>query len=364
MIGTGYVGLVSGACLADFGNAVHCVDIDENADRAASLRRDSDLRTGPQGAREPERGQRRLRFTTDIAEGVAGSDVVFIAVGTPSRPDGSADLSQVFNVVESISQAPQRLQGHRHQEHRSRGDHARDRRASCGPRRRADAEFDVVANPEFLREGSAVEDFMRPNRVVIGAETETVEGPDEKGVPPALSHRDADSHHRSRDGGARQAREQRVSRDQDLVHQRDRGDQRARRRQHRRRVQGDGARRPDRIEVPPRGRRFRRIVSPEGHILPHAHRVLARVRAAIVRAIFDLNRQASRAGRSASSRRSWASSGERRSAFSVSRSSRTPTISATPRRSASSRVFSTKGRGCECSIPWRWTISRRPSPST
>lgn len=171
MIGTGYVGLVSGACLADFGNMVRCVDVDGG--------RIKTLQTGGIPIYEPglkelvsrnvESG--RLHFTTEIGAAVEGSEVVFIAVGTPSRPDGSADLSYVFSAAESVSR---HLNDYKVVVTKSTVPVGTTREVAAFVADRAPrgAGFDVAANPEFLREGSAVEDFMRPNRVVIGAETD------------------------------------------------------------------------------------------------------------------------------------------------------------------------------------------------
>jgi len=171
MIGTGYVGLVSGSCLADFGNLVRCVDIDE--ERIKMLQR-GDIPIYEPGLKElvsrnVESG--RLSFTTDVGEAVADSDVVFIAVGTPSRPDGSADLKYVFNVAESVSR---HLIEYKVVVTKSTVPVGTTREIAAFIKTHAagDADFDVVANPEFLREGSAVEDFLRPNRVIIGVETE------------------------------------------------------------------------------------------------------------------------------------------------------------------------------------------------
>lgn len=171
MIGTGYVGLVSGACLADFGNTVRCVDVDEG--RIAMLRAGGIPIYEPGlkelVSRNVDSG--RLHFTTDIAEAVENSEVVFIAVGTPSRPDGSADLSQVFSAAESASR---HLRGYKVIVSKSTVPVGTTREVAAFIAKRApgEAQFDMVANPEFLREGSAVEDFMRPNRVIIGAETD------------------------------------------------------------------------------------------------------------------------------------------------------------------------------------------------
>jgi UDPglucose 6-dehydrogenase len=171
MIGTGYVGLVSGSCLADFGNNVRCVDID--AGRIDMLN-EGGIPIYEPGlkelvARNVEGG--RLSFTTDLASAVKESDVIFVAVGTPSRPDGSCDLSYMFNVAESVAE---HLDGYKVIVSKSTVPvgTTREVAAYLKEHSREGTEFDVVANPEFLREGSAVEDFMRPNRVVIGVESE------------------------------------------------------------------------------------------------------------------------------------------------------------------------------------------------
>jgi UDPglucose 6-dehydrogenase len=171
MIGTGYVGLVSGACLADFGNTVRCVDVDEG--RIATLLAGGIPIYEP-GLKElvgrnVESG--RLHFTTEIAEAVENSEVVFLAVGTPARPDGSADLSYFFGAAESVSRC---INDYKVVVSKSTVPVGTTRNVAAfiAERSPRGAEFDVVANPEFLREGSAVEDFMRPNRVIIGAETD------------------------------------------------------------------------------------------------------------------------------------------------------------------------------------------------
>ncbi|MFO1151173.1 MAG: UDP-glucose/GDP-mannose dehydrogenase family protein [Alsobacter sp.] len=167
MIGSGYVGLVSGACLADFGHRVLCVDKDER--KIAALRR-GEMPIYEPGLKElvdNNAEQGRLTFTTDIREGLAGAEAVFIAVGTPSRRgDGHADLSYVHAVAREIAEA------------------------SAGPlvvitkstvpvgtgdeverilrETRPDGDYAVVSNPEFLREGAAIADFKRPDRIVVG----------------------------------------------------------------------------------------------------------------------------------------------------------------------------------------------------
>ena len=171
VIGTGYVGLVSGSCLADFGNNVRCVDID--AERI-DLLNGGGIPIYEPGLKEMvgrnvESG--RLTFTTDIADAVTNSDVIFVAVGTPSRPDGSCDLSYVFNVAKSVAA---HLNDYKVIVSKSTVPVGTTREVAAFIKQHAreGAEFDVVANPEFLREGSAVEDFMRPNRVVIGIESD------------------------------------------------------------------------------------------------------------------------------------------------------------------------------------------------
>ena len=171
MVGTGYVGLVSGACLADFGNRVICVDIDEA--RLASIR------NGVMPIYEPglkelvsrNHSAGRLVFTTDLKGAVEDSLVVFSAVGTPEREDGSCDLSAVFTVAKDVASC---MGEYRVFVQKSTvpvgtselvGEVIRENLAKP-------VEFERVSNPEFLREGSAIEDFMRPNRVVIGVESE------------------------------------------------------------------------------------------------------------------------------------------------------------------------------------------------
>src|ERR1700741_1145157 len=171
MIGTGYVGLVSGACFSEFGVEVVCVDLDEG--KIARLKK------GEMPIYEPGLDQlvasnvaaKRLSFTTDLAGAVKAADAVFIAVGTPSRRgDGHADLSYVFGAAEEIAQS---LQGYAVVVTKSTVPVGTGRKVEAIIRKvRPEGKFDVVSNPEFLREGSAIEDFMRPDRVVIGTDSE------------------------------------------------------------------------------------------------------------------------------------------------------------------------------------------------
>jgi UDPglucose 6-dehydrogenase len=171
MIGTGYVGLVSGACFSQFGIDVTCVDLDER--KIASLKRGEIpiYEPGLDELVDANAKANRLTFTTNLAEGVAGADAVFIAVGTPSRRgDGHADLTYVYAAAKQIAEA---IDGYTVVVTKSTVPVGTGREVERIIREtRPDAEFDVVSNPEFLREGSAIEDFMRPDRVVIGTLSE------------------------------------------------------------------------------------------------------------------------------------------------------------------------------------------------
>jgi UDPglucose 6-dehydrogenase len=176
MIGSGYVGLVSGASLADFGHNVTCIDLDE--DKIVALRR------GEMPIYEPGLADLvadnvaagRLRFTTEMAPAVAAADVVFIAVGTPSRRgDGHADLSYVHAAAAAIAKA---VDGFTVVVTKSTvpvgtGDEVARIIGETNP----DADVAVVSNPEFLREGAALEDFRRPDRIVIGIDEERARAP-------------------------------------------------------------------------------------------------------------------------------------------------------------------------------------------
>ncbi|KAB2855913.1 MAG: UDP-glucose/GDP-mannose dehydrogenase family protein, partial [Bauldia sp.] len=171
VIGTGYVGLVSGACLADFGHQVTCVDLDH--DKIAALRagRIPIFEPGLDRLVADNAAAGRLGFSIDLEPAVAEADVVFIAVGTPSRRgDGYADLSYVHAEAASIARA---LSGFTVVVTKSTvpvgtGDDVERIIAETNP----DADVAVVSNPEFLREGAAIEDFKRPDRIVVGLEDE------------------------------------------------------------------------------------------------------------------------------------------------------------------------------------------------
>jgi len=167
VIGTGYVGLVTGAGFSDFGHDVTCVDID--AARVAALR-NGEIPIHEPGLPELVRRNAqlgRLRFTTDTREAVAGSQIVFIAVGTPSRADGSADLSYVLEAARQVGQAIARFTVVITKSTVPVGTADRVRAAIAEVTKQ---DFTVGSNPEFLKEGDAVNDFLKPARVIVGAD--------------------------------------------------------------------------------------------------------------------------------------------------------------------------------------------------
>jgi UDPglucose 6-dehydrogenase len=174
IFGSGYVGLVTGTCFADVGNHVLCVDVDE--DKVARLKRGEvpihEPGLEPMIRRNAQAG--RLRFTTDVAEGVAHGLFQFIAVGTPPDEDGSADLRYVLAVARTIGEHMQdfKLVIDKSTVPVGTADKVRETIADVLAARGADIEFDVVSNPEFLKEGAAIDDFNKPDRIVIGAERE------------------------------------------------------------------------------------------------------------------------------------------------------------------------------------------------
>ncbi|MCO6414342.1 MAG: UDP-glucose/GDP-mannose dehydrogenase family protein [Thiogranum sp.] len=170
--GSGYVGLVTGACLAQVGNDVLCVDIDPRKIEMLKRGESPIYEPGLTDMLRANQEAGRLRFTLDPAEGVAHGLFQFIAVGTPPDEDGSADLKHVLAVAESIGE---HLEEYRIIVNKSTvpvgtGDRVRQRTAEVLARRGVNVEFDIVSNPEFLKEGAAIEDFMRPDRVVIGTD--------------------------------------------------------------------------------------------------------------------------------------------------------------------------------------------------
>ncbi|GLQ87088.1 UDP-glucose dehydrogenase family protein [Dyella flagellata] len=178
IFGTGYVGLVTGACLAEMGNHVVCVDIDEG--KVARLGRGEipifEPGLEPIVRRNHANGQ--LEFTTDAASAVAHAQIIFIAVGTPPDEDGSADLQYVLSVARSVGRHLDRYAVIVNKSTVPVGtaDRVRDAVAGELAARGSSVEFDVASNPEFLKEGDAVEDCLRPDRIVIGSSSERAIG--------------------------------------------------------------------------------------------------------------------------------------------------------------------------------------------
>jgi UDPglucose 6-dehydrogenase len=174
MIGTGYVGLVTGACFSEFGVEVVCVDKDENKIDRLNNGEIPIYEPGLDALVAANVKAGRLSFTTNLSDAVKEADAVFIAVGTPSRRgDGHADLSYVYSAAAEIAR---NLNGYTVIVTKSTvpvGTGNEVGKIICNAR--PDAEFDVASNPEFLREGSAIEDFMRPDRVVIGTDSEAAQ---------------------------------------------------------------------------------------------------------------------------------------------------------------------------------------------
>ena len=167
VVGTGYVGLVAGTCLAETGNRVVCVDVDEDKVRTLQQGQVPIFEPGLAEMVRRNVSEERLDFTTDLARAVEESLILFIAVGTPPGRDGSADLSQVLAVARDIGRA---MNGFRIVVDKSTVPVGTSRRVAEAIRRETDHPFQVVSNPEFLKEGAAVDDFMKPDRVVIGTD--------------------------------------------------------------------------------------------------------------------------------------------------------------------------------------------------
>ncbi len=176
VVGTGYVGLVSGACFSEIGIEVVCVDIDEKKIELLNKGHIPIYEPGLEVICKNNMEKGRLKFTTDLAESLEGADAVFIAVGTPPGEDGSTDLKYVLNVAEEIGRTitayiivvtkstvpvgtSDKVKSVIEKELQKRG---------------AGFSFDIASNPEFLKEGNAIQDFMKPDRIIVGAESEKV----------------------------------------------------------------------------------------------------------------------------------------------------------------------------------------------
>src|SRR5687767_7604995 len=167
VVGSGYVGLVLGACLAENGNSVVCVDKDEAKIKILQSGKMPFYEPGLEELVRRNEQEERLTFTTDLASAVQASQIVFIAVGTPQGEDGSADLQHVLGVAKDIGRA---MEGYKVIVNKSTVPVGTAEKVRNAIRRETTHPFSVVSNPEFLKQGAAVDDFMKPDRVVIGAE--------------------------------------------------------------------------------------------------------------------------------------------------------------------------------------------------
>lgn len=169
VVGTGYVGLVTGTCFAETGNFVTCVDIDEK--KVESLRRGkiTIYEPGLETLFDRNTKEGRLKFTTDLAAGIEGAEVIFLALPTPPGEDGSADLKYILGVAHDLGKT---MKQYAVIVDKSTVPVGTAEKVTAAISKNATVEFDVVSNPEFLREGVAVEDFMKPDRVVVGTESE------------------------------------------------------------------------------------------------------------------------------------------------------------------------------------------------
>ena len=169
VVGTGYVGLVVGACLAENGNSVICVDKDESKVATLNGGKMTIYEPGLEEMVRRNRNEERLSFTTDLASAVGASEIVFIAVGTPQGEDGSADLQHVLGVARDVGRSMNKYTVVVDKSTVPVGT-ATKVRAAIAPE--TTQPFSVVSNPEFLKQGAAIEDFMKPDRVVVGVEAE------------------------------------------------------------------------------------------------------------------------------------------------------------------------------------------------
>ena len=167
VVGSGYVGLVAGACLAENGNDVICVDREPAKIRMLQRGRIPIYEPGLEEMVRRNRAEKRLTFTTALAQGVRSSQIIFVAVGTPTGEDGSADLQHVLGVAKDVARA---MNGYKVIVNKSTVPVGTAVRVREIVRRETTHPFSVVSNPEFLKQGAAIDDFMKPDRVVIGAE--------------------------------------------------------------------------------------------------------------------------------------------------------------------------------------------------
>jgi len=174
MFGTGYVGLVTGACFAEMGNTVYCIDVDQQKVDGLNQGKIPIFEPGLEKMVLANAKSGRLVFSTDAKSGIDHGDLLFIAVGTPSDEDGSADLRYVLEVAETIGafMTEPKIVVDKSTVPVGTADKVRARIAATLKARKTNVNFDVVSNPEFLKEGAAVSDFMKPDRIIIGSDSD------------------------------------------------------------------------------------------------------------------------------------------------------------------------------------------------
>lgn len=172
VVGTGYVGLVTGTCFAETGNDVTCIDIDEKKVAAMKAGKMPIFEPGLDIIFERNIRQNRLHFTTSLEEGIKGAQVIFLALPTPPGENGSADLKYILGVADELGKI---LKKHTIIVDKSTVPVGTGEKVRAALAKNATVEFDVVSNPEFLREGVALDDFMKPDRVVLGVESQEAE---------------------------------------------------------------------------------------------------------------------------------------------------------------------------------------------
>jgi UDPglucose 6-dehydrogenase len=172
VVGTGYVGLVSGTCFAESGNHVICVDIDQRKVERLTAGEIVIYEPGLEVLFQRNLKEKRLHFTTDLKTAVEKSDLIFLALPTPPGEDGSADLSYVLGVASDIGKILNDINQYKVIINKSTVPVGTAEKVAAKIKENFSGEFDVVSNPEFLREGVAVEDFMKPDRVVVGCSSE------------------------------------------------------------------------------------------------------------------------------------------------------------------------------------------------
>jgi len=169
VVGTGYVGLVTGTCLAETGNHVTCIDIDENKVKSLQSGKITIYEPGLESLFERNIRQGRLDFTTELSKGIEGATVIFLALPTPPGENGSADLTYILGVADQLGSS---LKNYAVVVDKSTVPVGTAEKVQKRIGEKAQTDFDVVSNPEFLREGVAVDDFMKPERVVVGTSSD------------------------------------------------------------------------------------------------------------------------------------------------------------------------------------------------